>query len=776
MKMNFLKTTGVCSVVALALTMALSSASYASHPHSELGGPPLKAFLAPAPISSPISPLLTKELTVLTNQGISPQRALQAIRVQGKVARANLSRQLKAALATSYSGEWFVPAAAQLHIGVTSTASRRKVEQVVAQAALEPDVVITPVRSTMAQLVAVQEQWNRKLADLFAHAEVTTGLEPQHNAVSVVLGSAVPLRQRIALEHEASVAQANVLVTVSAGAHLDLDLQAKTSCKKGPAEVFVENEAYCDPPLTAGVRIAGPLNACVEEAVEKVGGFATKAECEARTMVGVKGKWVRNMSVCTAGPLAIPTANRKERVVLTAGHCIDKELGGGGLGAKWWAVNKEGKEKVIGTAQKYSLGVPAGEKGATYCGGLCNGGDFGDILMEPEPNGFWRTKKVNNPAFAVTAEWKKMNAKKEETSYPVKAEQLPVAKRIDCHVGQTSGESCGEIKRLNVTLTANITPEKLVFEEGLVEDTRTEAEELIGKGGDSGGPWAQIEANNEAIMEGTHVGIVFECEKVAHNVGVQFFPTEEQCRNTEITGGEGEWERKAKTNLVWNPLKKPVGGVEGPLEALKLELLTTANERIRPEFESSAKQKFTSKSTTSKLTNASESVTCSADTNAGELSSATTVGKLVITFTGCVAKKGTESCTVKSIGGSVKEGELVTKTLKGELGEVEESEAADEVGLLLEPESAKKILTLASTKCTTETSLEGTFAGEVTPLATSAKTAKLILATSSGKQKIKSITVKPGTTAKATKLELAGVEATAESTDEIAFEKALEVT
>ena len=207
---------------------------------------------------------------------------------------------------------------------------------------------------------------------------------------------------------------------------------------------------------------------------------------------------------------------------------------------------------------------------------------------------------------------------------------------------------------------------------------------------------------------------------------------------------------------------------------MKLELLTTANERIRPAFESSAKQKFTSKSGTSKLVTTGESITCSADTNAGEVTGATAVGKVVITFTGCKAKKGEEICTVKSA--SAKEGEVVTKTLKGELGEVAESEAADEVGLVLEPETTKKIATLASAKCSAEASLEGSVAGEVTPLATAAKTDKLVFAVTSAKQNIKSITVKPGTAAKTVKLELAGLEATDESTDEIGFEKEAEVT
>ncbi len=634
---------------------------------------------------------------------------------------------------------------------------------VIALAGLGPDVTVTRVRSTMAELVAAQKRWSHKLASLFAHYQVAIGLEPQRNAVGVTLSESVPAAQLDALKREASAANVNVFVTVVPGPRLEITpAVAKTSCNPWKA-----NEANCNPSITAGVSIERPevvwgkgigksnsnttLNGFEPATLTKVlaGDYVEGAGIVAGTRVVEKKETSVTLTKaatatgeavfefftgarCTAGPAAIPKRSRRKRVLLTAGHCIEEPHE---AGAKWFAFNRENHDTAIGKAGSFVFGGKMGELK----------GDYGEIAIEPEPNGTWRTKKINNPVLAVTAEWKKT----EEKSYPVKEEREPAAKAMSCHEGQTSGESCGIITKLDeeVTYPGPIVVEGLVR----VEEPEAPKEELLVEGGDSGGPFLFVPTENNPNKEALMEGVLSGGQGVAQPFHIAFY----------------------------QPLKAPAGTVtEGPMEAYELELLTTANERIRPEFESSAKQKFTSKSATIKLATTSESVTCSAATNAGEISGATTVGKLVITFTGCKAKKGEEACTVKSVGGSAKEGELVTKTLKGELGEVEEAEAADEVGLLLEPETTKKILTLASAKCVAETSLEGTMAGEVTPLATSTKTDKLVLAVSTGKQKIKSITVKSGSTTKAVKPELvlAATEATAESTDELGFEKAVEVS
>ncbi len=563
--MRSTKTAGALVLIIACVCAVGASSSDAYAPAGATEDSLLTYFPIPATTPGYVSPLLAKEIAVLTREGMSYARAIQAIAVQGRIEQADLPRKLQASMGRAYAGVWFNGAAAQLHIGVTSRASRQKAERIAARANLADSVNITPVRSTMAQLLATQKQWNHKLTKLFARDEVKTGLEPQRNAVSVTLSSSVPPSQLAQLRREAASAGVNVFVTTVAGA-LRLVPLAKTECNN-----FVRNEAYCNKSITPGVTIKNAAG------------------------------------ICTAGPEAIPTANKAERVLLTAGHCIAP----GGEGSEWKALNRKAEEGLIGKARKFSFGSAA-------VGGAK--GDFGEILIEAPPGGAWQTGIANNPVFAVSAEWKK----KEETSYPVKGERAPTVGNVSCHEGQTSGESCGKITQLNVTLKASN-----VYIEGLVEvvGTKEAEKELLGEGGDSGGPWLFIETSNEVLMEGTHVGIVpecinrgkveegpqffatqtecvssgeyaekagnkgewerkeYKCAKVAKvEKGVRFYKTEAECIKNE-KAGEGEWERTPEHHLLFNPLKQPVGGAApGSLEVLKLELLTTANERILPTF------------------------------------------------------------------------------------------------------------------------------------------------------------------------------------------------
>jgi len=161
-----------------------------------------------------------------------------------------------------------------------------------------------------------------------------------------------------------------------------------------------------------------------------------------------------------------------------------------------------------------------------------------------------------------------------------------------------------------------------------------------------------------------------------------------------------------------------------------------------PEFKPSTKQAFTGASETFSMYNdVGEGFTCSKVTSTGEITGATTVGSLVLTFTGCEGMKGGgTTCKVKSVGANA--GEIITKPLKGELGEVATSEATSGVGLLIEPASGEALTTIAKGECYNEGSIEGRIAAEVTPIKTLAKTGKLVFVGSSGSQKIKAITVK----------------------------------
>jgi hypothetical protein len=601
-----LNLTRACVVVALTIGAVLAPPAAAQEP-----GPQLEASLLPSmqdslgTPSSPSDALYAKQLAVLTSKGIPPARAMHALDVQGEVARAGLVSSLQASMAGKFAGVWFEPAQAKLYVGATSSQSAHNAQAAAERAGLSAEVAVAPVRSTMAELLATQKQWDHKLAALFAREEVETGLEPQRNAVSVTLSSLVPAPERAALEREATAADVTVYLTVAEG-KVGFTPQAKTEC-----ETFTKNNAFCNRSITAGVSIGA----------------------------------------CTAGPLAIN--EKKERVLLTAGHCIGK------VGENWSAKEIAGAEKVIGPVIAFANGGAAGEKK----------GDYADILIEAG----WQTGKPAIPVFAVTAEWKRMNEKKEKTSYPVREERVPVAKNTNCHVGQVSGGTCGEIKMLNVSMAGG---GKVA--EGLVED----AGQLISEGGDSGGPWLVFEGN-EALMEGSHVGRVAMCEKLAVELegpqffktqvecsslseypekvgnkgtwerkaykcvkaakvekGAQFFKTEAECKNNE-NAGEGEWKREPELHTVYQPLRQPVGGAsEGSLEALKLELLTTANEvlpaaaiKVLPgdTFPVTVEMK----SGEAKFeTLAKTSMTCTSDVASGEFENGG-AGVATITYTGC---------------------------------------------------------------------------------------------------------------------------------------------
>jgi streptogrisin C len=471
----------VAAACALAAGATLSASCYANDPNWG-GGLLLAASFGPqsrnsaTAVPASVSSLVAQELAVLTNQGLSPGRALQALDVQAKVANASLPSRLQTAMGIDYAGVWFENAIAQLYVGVTSPSSRRAAEGVVARAGLAGVVTIVPVRSTMAQLLATQNQWKDKLADLFTRGVVETGIEPQRNAVSVRLGAAVPASRRAALKREAAAAPVNVFVAVAASASLSARDAAK-ECGN-----FTKGIANCNPSITAGVGI---------------GSGGTTA-------------------TCTAGPAAVPLANRSERVLLTAGHCIE-----GTVGAEWFAFNRNTTKLTIGKAIEFRNG------GTTKADLL---GDFGDIKIES--TGGWQHPSATTPVLAVTAEWLLL----EETRYKVKGELTPVAKATDCHEGVSSGQRCGEITMLDASTTVNSK-----VKEGLVEDTaKIEA-------GDSGGPWLFAEpeaAGFEALMEGTAVG-----------------------------------EKGSTGNSVFEPLRQPEpAAARGSLEELNLELLTTANE------------------------------------------------------------------------------------------------------------------------------------------------------------------------------------------------------
>lgn len=375
-------------------------------------------------------PLYQAELAVLTRQGIPPQRAALQLELQGDVARVELVQKLEAALGRDYAGVWYQPEAALLHVGVTSAAARTAAEALAAREGLAAQVSETPVGSTWQQLEAEQERWNHALPGRLGLPDSRTALGAEANSVFVTVAASVTPRKLALLEQKAENSPVDVNLKTAPGSTIGKSGQAETKCLE-----FAEDEAFCSSPLTAGVRIEAA-----------------------------------NKEVCTAGPIAIPPAMKTETYVLTAGHCIEE---GGGVGATWNAFPKKGEAKKIGTAKQKVFGLA---------------GDVAKIQIEA--GSFWTTANAEIPAFAVTARW----SKKEGKSYPVVGEEPPIEKAAICHEGQTTGEKCGEIKKLNACEKINGTTVG-----GMVEHTAESGP------GDSGGIYISVNKAGEIFALGTHI-------------------------------------------------------------------------------------------------------------------------------------------------------------------------------------------------------------------------------------------------------------------------------
>lgn len=354
----------------------------------------------------------------------------ERLEVEAEIARTGLIGKTKEALGQSFAGVWFEREAKQLHFGVISPAAGEDVEAVAGRAGLADRVAETPVDSTWEQLQAAQDRWSRRLTDLFAHAEVATGLRARDNAVTVTLGSAVPAAERAELEREAEADSVEVTIAIAPGQHLRLERDKR--CR-----AFEEKKAYCDPTIVAGVRLENQ-----------------KAEG------------------CTAGPAAFPQDHMAptDTYILTAGHCIDPEEGGEGIGGKWYAypkgATKEEDRILVGKAVDFINGKK---------------GDVGVVKVE---NPEWMTEGFT-PVHPAVALWTEV----ESEPKVVTAEQEVGEGLESCMSGQSSGTSCGVILETEVEFLGS---------EGLVEV------EAGRKGGDSGAPW--YNKGIPAIMEGTHVG------------------------------------------------------------------------------------------------------------------------------------------------------------------------------------------------------------------------------------------------------------------------------
>lgn len=221
-------------------------------------------------------------------------------------------------------------------------------------------------------------------------------------------------------------------------------------------------------------------------------------------------------------------------------------------------------------------------------------------------------------------------------------------------------------------------------------------------------------------------------------------------------------------------ISRLAGLVVGLVLAASLAVGSVASAASDPQFLGTFPTKFTALSLAGILATANNNVKCTHDTLTGTILGPAKVSNVVVTFTGCTGKEGTkEECPAKSAGGTT--GSIVTKTLDGELGLVATGEAKSGAGLLLLPETGKVFVEIACAAFEpTETAIEGSVAGEVTPLDVSSTTGKVLLGGAGGVQSIKKITVL-GTSIEP-KLKAFGTLVASESTEEsILFEHAIEV-
>jgi hypothetical protein len=386
------------------------------------------------------------EVAVLRHGGLSRRQATEEIEVQSLVARTQLVQKLEAAMGSSYGGAWLEPSSAHLAVGTTTAAGRLAAEQVANRAGAAEDVLAVPVRSSWSELVAAQKRWDSRLSDLFARDEVETSPDPRLNALKVRLSRSVPAAQRANLERLAGASRVNVSVRRTDLPRVQAEPQA-TRCRG-----FEEDTAFCDPTIVAGVTI--------ESETKEVG----------------PGETVRRR--CTAGPAVLPsnptTWNTTSTYILTAGHCI---FNAGGAGVAWFASTVTGGvEKVIGDAVE-ALSVE-------------NGDDADVGVIEVQRNGPWASP-LSAPVVPAIAPWSAL----EPEPFSVTGQAKPVVNQTVCVEGQTTGQHCGRIEEVPVSI------------EGLKEVVEVRELEEPTEDGDSGAPWFLVEegVGNQEV-EGTHIG------------------------------------------------------------------------------------------------------------------------------------------------------------------------------------------------------------------------------------------------------------------------------
>jgi len=337
--MKPLKSGGACVVIA-ALVAIMAAAPAQSNPRPSTAAPTGSAAFALS-ASQSLDLVTRAEVAAVARLGIPLQRAQEAIAVQSAVEREDLINELSDALGNAFGGAWYVPAAAQLDVGVTSEAAARVAEATAVRAGLGLSVTEIPVRSSEAELDETQKGLNRSLAGLFAREAVASWSSVEDNAVYVELGPEVSDGERAAVEGDVSDSPVKVVVTKASGPRFESVPQACVP--------FVKEKAYCDPTIVAGTTFINE---------------AKKPEC-------------------TVGPAVVPPKGVTETYVLTAGHCVSKAA------EAWSSANKAGEVKEVGKVAAYMN--PAKKENA-------------DVAAVKVENAFWK-KAGEIPVVPAIALW-----------------------------------------------------------------------------------------------------------------------------------------------------------------------------------------------------------------------------------------------------------------------------------------------------------------------------------------------------------------------------------
>jgi hypothetical protein len=167
-------------------------------------------------------------------------------------------------------------------------------------------------------------------------------------------------------------------------------------------------------------------------------------------------------------------------------------------------------------------------------------------------------------------------------------------------------------------------------------------------------------------------------------------------------------------------------------------------------------------------------ITCTKSKDTGEIISGSTLGQLVITYTGCTSSVETpeetrSGCPIKSPGAS--SGEIIARALHGQLGAVAKTEAPSGAGVFLTEENKKPWLEFEENACVRyPAKITGSMVAEISVIGKSQLTNKFVFNKSIHKIKLDVGTEEEG------ELALFSMLVSVEGVNELTFEEALEVT